>query len=79
MLTALGLWEDGHWESLTWQLAPNEEAASWSAFVGTLYTKRSYTTISDVVLADLCPLSIMRGLCSTTQHRKRGRYTIRDH
>ena len=39
MLTALGLWDDGHWEMLSWQLAMEEDASSWSAFIGTLYTK----------------------------------------
>ena len=39
MLTALGIWPDGHWEMLSWHLAANEDAASWGALVGTLYTK----------------------------------------
>jgi hypothetical protein len=39
MLTALGLWEDGHWEMLTWQLAPGEDAPSWGALLGTVYGK----------------------------------------
>jgi transposase-like protein len=39
MLTALGLWADGHWEILTWQWASGEDAAAWGAFWGTLYTK----------------------------------------
>ena len=39
MLTALGIWPDGPWEMLSWHLAANEAAASWGAFVGTLYTK----------------------------------------
>jgi transposase-like protein len=39
MLTALGIWEDGHWEILTWQLAPGEDAGSWGTFLSTLYRK----------------------------------------
>ena len=35
----ISLWEDGHWQILTWQLAPGEDAASWGAFLGTLHTK----------------------------------------
>ena len=39
MLTALGLWPDGHGEILAWPLASQEDAVSWGTFVGTLYTK----------------------------------------
>ena len=52
MLTALGIWDDGHWEMLTWHLAPNEEAASWSAFVGTLYTKGMPEKTTQLVVSD---------------------------
>jgi hypothetical protein len=36
MLTALGIWPDGHWERLSWPLASQEEAASWGLWVGAL-------------------------------------------
>jgi hypothetical protein len=39
MLTALGLWDEGHGEMLTWQLAPGEEAGSWGTFLSILYRK----------------------------------------
>jgi putative transposase len=52
MLTALGLWDDGHWEILSWQLAPEEDAASWSTFVGTLYTKGITEQTTQLVVSD---------------------------
>jgi hypothetical protein len=52
MLTALGIWDDGHWEILAWQLAPNEDAASWSAFVSTLYTKGITEKTTQLVVSD---------------------------
>jgi hypothetical protein len=39
MLTALGLWGDGHWEILSWPLASQEDAPAWRTCVGALYTK----------------------------------------
>jgi transposase-like protein len=39
MLTALGIWGEGHWEILSWHLASQEDAPAWSTFVGALSTK----------------------------------------
>ena len=52
MLTALGLWDDGHWEILTWQLAANEDAASWGTFVGTLYRKGITEATTQLIVSD---------------------------
>jgi putative transposase len=52
MLTALGLWDDGHWEILSWQLATEEDAASWGTFVGTLYTKGLTEQTTQLIVSD---------------------------
>jgi hypothetical protein len=36
MLTALGIWGDGHWEILSGHLASQEAAPAWSTLVGAL-------------------------------------------
>jgi transposase-like protein len=52
MLTALGIWGDGHWEILTWQLASEEDAASWGALLGTLYTKGITEETTELIVSD---------------------------
>jgi transposase-like protein len=52
MLTALGIWDDGHWEILTWQLAPGEDAASWGTFLGTLYRKGITEETTQLLVSD---------------------------
>lgn len=52
MLTALGIWEDGHWEILTWQLAPGEDAGSWGTLLGTLYTKGITEETTQLIVSD---------------------------
>jgi transposase-like protein len=52
MLTALGVWEDGHWEILTWQLAPGEEAGSWGEFLGTLYRQGLTEATPHLIVSD---------------------------
>ena len=51
-LTALGLWGDGHWERLSWHLAPEEDAPSWSTLVGALYTKGVTEETTQLVVSD---------------------------
>ena len=36
VLTALGVWPDGHWAIVHWQSAPGETAKTWQAFCGAL-------------------------------------------
>jgi transposase-like protein len=55
MLTALGVWADGHWEILSWHLAGNEDAASWGALVGTLYTKGVTEQTTQLIVSDGSP------------------------
>jgi putative transposase len=52
MRTALGIWPDGHWEILSWHLAAHEDAASWGAFVGTLYTKGVTEHTTELIVSD---------------------------
>jgi transposase-like protein len=52
MLTALGIWDDGHWEILTWQLANTEDAAAWSRFLGALYVKGVTEQSTELVVSD---------------------------
>ena len=42
MLTALGIWEDGHWEILTWQLAPGDDGSVGGAAGGGLVPQRHH-------------------------------------
>ena len=34
VLTALGVWPDGHWEIIHWQIASGETSETWKAFFG---------------------------------------------
>jgi transposase-like protein len=52
MRTALGIWDDGHGEMLTWQLATEEEAAAWGTLVGTLYVKGITEPTTQLVVSD---------------------------
>jgi len=52
MLTALGIWGDGHWEILSWHLASQEDAPAWSTFVGALYTKGVTKETTQLVVSD---------------------------
>src|SRR3989442_8341182 len=39
MLSALGVWPDGHWEIVHWQIAVGEKATTWKTFFGELSSK----------------------------------------
>ncbi len=52
MLTALGVYGDGHWEILTWQLANTEDAAAWRTFLGDLYVKGITEQSTELVVSD---------------------------
>ena len=52
MLTALGLWDDGHWEMLTWQLAPGEDAGSWGRLLAALYRKGLTEETTRLIVSD---------------------------
>ena len=39
MLSALGVWPDGYWETGHWQIASGENETTWKAFFGQLYAK----------------------------------------
>jgi hypothetical protein len=36
VLTARGVWPDGHWDSVSWQMAPGATAETWPACFGAL-------------------------------------------
>ena len=52
ILTALGVWPDGHWEIVHWKIATQEDAESWNAFIGELYTKGMTAETTQLVISD---------------------------
>jgi transposase-like protein len=52
MLTALGIYGDGHWEILTWQLADTEDTLAWSRLLGALYVKGITEQSTELVVSD---------------------------
>jgi putative transposase len=52
VLTALGVWPDGHWEIVHWQIAPGETAKTWQAFFGDLYRKGITEQTTALVVSD---------------------------
>jgi len=52
VLTALGVWPDGHWESVHWMLATGETAEAWEACVGELSAKGVTEEITQLVVSD---------------------------
>jgi transposase-like protein len=52
VLTALGLWDDGHWEVLHWHIAPGETQAAWQHFLGELYRKGVTEETTPLVVSD---------------------------
>ena len=52
MLSALGVWPDGHWEIVHWQIAEGETADSWQAFFKQLQTKGMTRKTTELVISD---------------------------
>jgi len=52
VLTALGVWPDGHWEIVHWQIASGETAETWKAFFGELYRKGITEQTTALVVSD---------------------------
>ena len=52
MLTALGIWDDGHWEMLAWQLARGEDAVSWGQLLRALYRKGVTEATTHLLVSD---------------------------
>ena len=52
VLTALGLWDDGHWEIVHWQIAPGANQAAWQHFWGELYRKGVTEETTRLIVSD---------------------------
>jgi putative transposase len=52
VLSALGVWPDGHWEIVHWQIATGDTADTWPAFFGELYLKGITETTTTLVVSD---------------------------
>jgi transposase-like protein len=52
VLTALGVWPDGHWESVHWKVAPGETAEAWDACLGALYAQGVTAETTQLVVSD---------------------------
>lgn len=52
VLSALGLWDDGHWEIVHWQIAPGENQAAWHPFLGELYQKGITEATTKLIVSD---------------------------
>jgi transposase-like protein len=52
VLTALGVWPDGHWEIVYWKIAAQEDAETWNAFIGELYNKGITEETTQLVISD---------------------------
>jgi len=52
VLTALGVWPDGHWEIVHWQIASGETAETWKAFFGELSRKGITEQTTALVVSD---------------------------
>src|SRR6266700_4077887 len=52
VLSALGVWPDGHWEIVHWKVAEGERADTWKAFFGELYRKGVTEATTDLVVSD---------------------------
>jgi putative transposase len=52
VLSALGLWDDGHWEIVHWQMATGENQAAWHHFLGELYLKGITDATTKLIVSD---------------------------
>ena len=52
VLSALGMWPDGHWDIVHWQIAEGETAESWQAFLGHLQKKGMTRQTTELVGSD---------------------------
>lgn len=52
ILTAMGVWPDGHWEILYWKIATKEDTKAWEAFFGELYAKGVTEETTQLVVSD---------------------------
>jgi len=52
MLSALGVWPDGHWEIVHWQIAAGDNETTWKTFFGQLSTKGLTAETTKLVVSD---------------------------
>jgi len=52
ILSALGVWPDGHWEIVHWQIAEGENAPAWKTFCGQLSAKGMTEETTKLVVSD---------------------------
>jgi transposase-like protein len=52
VLSARGVWPDGHWEIVHWQVASGENQAAWAAFCKELAAKGMTEQTTDLVVSD---------------------------
>ena len=52
MRSALGVWPDGHWEIVHWQMAVGDNATTWKTFFGPLSAKGLTEKTTKLVVSD---------------------------
>ncbi len=52
VLSALGVWPDGHWEIIHWHIAPGETADAWQTFLEQLQRKGLTRETTQLVVSD---------------------------
>src|SRR5216683_545608 len=52
MLSALGVWPDGHWDIVHWQIAAGENETTWKTFFGQLSAKGMTEETTQLVVSD---------------------------
>src|SRR4029077_6015094 len=55
MLSALGVWPEGHWEIVHWQIAQGENEQTWKTFFGPLSVKGLTEETTQLVVSDGAP------------------------